>query len=134
MAMAKGSVNKVILVGHLGKDPEVRYTPNGEAVAEVSLATTETIKKEGGQKEDRTEWHNLILWRSQAEFAREWLKKGQLVYVEGKIQTRQWEDREGQKRSRTEIQVDQITMLGGRVRTKEEAAEPESSSSDDIPF
>ncbi len=136
MAMAKGSVNKVILIGHLGKDPEVRYTPNGDAVAEVSLATTETVKKDGGQREDRTEWHNLILWRSQAEFAKEWLKKGQLVYVEGKIQTRQWEDREGQKRSRTEIQVDQIVTLGSRVKGKEAAAaeEAEATPADDIPF
>lgn len=136
MALAKGSVNKVILVGHLGRDPEVRYTPSGDAVADVSLATTEVVKNKDGQKEDRTEWHNLVLWRSLAEFAKEWLKKGQLVYVEGRLQTRQWEDKEGQKRSRTEIQVEQITMLGGRVGREKEAAPevPETQTGEDIPF
>ncbi len=136
MALAKGSVNKVILVGHLGRDPEVRYTPSGDAVADVSLATTEVVKNKDGQKEDRTEWHNLVLWRSLAEFAKEWLKKGQLVYVEGRLQTRQWEDKEGQKRSRTEIQVEQITMLGGRVGREKEATPevPETQTGEDIPF
>jgi single-strand DNA-binding protein len=139
MALSKGSINKVILVGHLGRDPEVRYTPNGDAVAEVSLATTETFKNRDGKKEDRTEWHNLIIWRGQAEFAKEWLKKGQLVYVEGRLQTRQWEDKEGQKRSKTEIQVEQITMLGssGRGREKDlsESEAPSAPSPDDeIPF
>ncbi|MFH1214069.1 MAG: single-stranded DNA-binding protein [Candidatus Neomarinimicrobiota bacterium] len=139
MALSKGSVNKVILVGHLGRDPEVRYTPNGDAVAEVSIATTESVKNRDGKREDRTEWHNLVIWRGQAEFAKEWLKKGQLVYVEGRLQTRQWEDKEGQKRSRTDIQVDQITMLGGSGRSREkDAAEPEVPATqppdDEIPF
>ena len=139
MALSKGSVNKVILVGRLGRDPEVRYTPNGDAVAEVSLATTESVKNRDGKREDRTEWHNLVIWRNQAEFAKEWLKKGQLVYIEGRLQTHQWEDKEGQKRSKADIQVDQITMLGGSGRGREkEAAEPETppepSPDDEIPF
>lgn len=115
MSMPKGSINKVILVGHLGKDPEVRYTPSGDAVADVSIATTEFYKTKNGDRTEKTEWHNLVMWRTQAEFAKEWLKKGQLVYVEGRLQTRKWEDKEGQKRSKTEIQVDQITTLGGFV-------------------
>jgi len=139
MALSKGSINKVILVGHLGRDPEVRYTPNGDAVAEVSLATTESVKNREGKREDRTEWHNLVIWRNQAEFAKEWLKKGQLVYVEGRLQTRQWEDKEGQKRSKTDIQVDQITMLGGSGRGREkdvpESEAPSAAAPDDeIPF
>lgn len=139
MALSKGSINKVILVGHLGRDPEVRYTPNGDAVAEVSLATTESVKNRDGKREDRTEWHSLVIWRGQAEFAKEWLKKGQLVYVEGRLQTRQWEDKEGQKRSKTDIQVDQITMLGSSGRGREkDSAEPEAPAvpapDDEIPF
>lgn len=139
MALSKGSINKVILVGHLGRDPEVRYTPNGDAVAEVSLATTESVKNRDGKREDRTEWHSLVIWRGQAEFAKEWLKKGQLVFVEGRLQTRQWEDKEGQKRSRTDIQVDQITMLGSSGRGREkDTAEPEAPAAqppdDEIPF
>jgi len=112
---SKGSINKVILVGHLGRDPEVRYTPSGDAVADVSLATTEYYKDKNGERNEKTEWHNLVMWRTQAEFAKEWLKKGQLVYVEGRLQTRQWEDKEGQKRSKTDIQVGQITTLGAFI-------------------
>jgi single-strand DNA-binding protein len=140
MAMNKGSVNRVILVGYLGRDPEVRYAPSGDAVANVSLATTETYKDKDGNRGERTEWHSLVLWRAQAEFAKEWLKKGQLVYVEGRIQTRSWEDKEGQKRSKTEIQVDSITPLGGFVgKSKEKEIEgeipsEEAEGSEEIPF
>ena len=138
--MQRGSVNKVILVGHLGKDPDVRYTPGGDAVADVSLATKEVYKNKEGERTERTEWHNLVLWRGQAEFAKEWLKKGQLVYAEGRLQTRKWEDKEGQKRYKTEIQVDQITMLGSFIgRSKDEGVpEPEEESKkeadEEIPF
>ena len=111
----RGTINKVILVGYLGMDPEVRYMPSGDAVAEVRVATTEVFKNREGEKVEKTEWHNLVMWRNTAEWAKEWLKKGQLVYVEGRLTTRQWEDRDGQKRFRTEIQVDQITPLGGLV-------------------
>ena len=140
MARPKGSINKVILVGHLGRDPEVRYTPNGDAVADISLATTESFRTKEGNYEDRTEWHNLVLWRAQAEFAKEWLKKGQLVYVEGRLQTRQWEDKEGQKRYKTEVVSDQITMLGGFVgRSRDDsnqgpAKAAKEKGEDEIPF
>jgi len=140
MAIPKGSINKVILVGHLGRDPEVRYTPAGDAVADVSLATTESIKDKNGERSEKTEWHNLVLWRAQAEFAKEYLKKGQLVYIEGRLQTRQWEDKEGQKRSRSEIQVNQIVALGGFIgKGKPEApaaADEETTATGDeeIPF
>ncbi len=140
MARPKGSINKVILVGHLGRDPEVRYTPSGDAVADISLATTESFRTKEGKYEDRTEWHSLVLWRAQAEFAKEWLKKGQLVYVEGRLQTRQWEDKDGQKRYKTEVVSDQITMLGGFVgrsgdnAKKGPAKEAAEEGEDEIPF
>lgn len=140
MAMPKGSINKVILVGHLGKDPEVRYTPSGDAVADVSLATTEYYKDKNGERNEKTEWHNLVMWRSQAEFAKEWLKKGQLVYVEGRLQTRQWEDKEGQKRSKTDIQVGQIITLGAFIGKNKSADAPSKDDSatktgdEEIPF
>jgi single-strand DNA-binding protein len=137
MSMPKGSINKVILVGRLGKDPEVRYTPSGDAVADVSLATTEFYKTKNGERTEKTEWHNLVMWRTQAEFAKEWLKKGQLVYVEGRLQTRKWEDKEGQKRSKTEIQVDQVTTLGGFIgKDKNAGANNKAADKGDeeIPF
>ncbi len=139
MARARGSVNKVILVGHLGRDPEVRYTPNGDPVAEVSLATTESIRTKDNKREDRTEWHNLTLWRTQAEFAKEWMKKGQLVYVEGRLQTRQWEDKDGQKHYKTDIVVDTVTLLGGGgARREKEGTEGEAPQNklpdEEIPF
>lgn len=140
MALPKGSINKVILVGHLGRDPEVRYTPSGDAVADVSLATTEFYKDKNGERNEKTEWHNLVMWRAQAEFAKEWLKKGQLVYAEGRLQTRTWDDKEGQKRSKTEIQVDQITILGGMVsRGKSDNDTPKekddsTAADEEIPF
>ena len=140
MAMPKGSINKVILVGHLGKDPEVRYTASGDAVADVSLATSEYYKDKNGEKIEKTEWHNLVMWRSQAEFAKEWLKKGQLLYVEGRLQTRSWEDKEGQKRYKTDVQVDQVTLLGGFANRGKSGGAPqkdakkESPEDEEIPF
>jgi len=137
---SKGSINKVILVGHLGRDPEVRYTPSGDAVADVSLATTEYYKDKNGERNEKTEWHNLVMWRTQAEFAKEWLKKGQLVYVEGRLQTRQWEDKEGQKRSKTDIQVGQITTLGAFIGKNKSVDTPGKDDSaaktgdEEIPF
>ncbi len=109
--MNKNSVNKVILVGRLGKDPEVRYTPNGDAVADLSLATTESFKNKSGEYTDRTEWHSCIVWRNQAEFAKNYLKKGTLVYVEGRLQTRSWEDQQGVKKYKTEVVVSTLTSL-----------------------
>ena len=105
-------VNKVILVGHLGKDPEVRHLENGVNVASFSLATTETITNKNGEKQDLTEWHNIVVWRGLADVAEKYLKKGKQVYVEGKIRTRSWDDKEGVKRYTTEIVADSFTMLG----------------------
>ena len=110
------SVNKVILVGRLGRDPETRYTSGGQAVANFTLATDETYKDRSGERQKRTEWHRVVLWGKLAEIAQQYLKKGQLVYIEGRIQTRQWEDkRDGQKRTTTEIVGNVMRMLGGRA-------------------
>jgi single-strand DNA-binding protein len=108
------SVNKVILVGRLGKDPETRYMTNGEAVANVSLATSENYKDKSGEKQERTEWHNLVFYRRLAEIAGEYLKKGAQIYVEGRIQTRKWQDKEGKDRYTTEIIVNEMKMLGSK--------------------
>ncbi len=108
------SVNKVILVGRLGKDPETRYMTNGEAVTNVTLATSENWKDKSGEKQEKTEWHNLVFYRRLAEIAGEYLKKGSQVYVEGKLQTRKWQTKEGQDRYTTEIIVNEMTMLGGK--------------------
>src|SRR5512140_943649 len=109
------SVNKVILVGRLGKDPETRYMTNGEAVTNVSLATSENFKDKSGEKQERTEWHNLVFYRRLAEIAGEYLKKGAQIYVEGRIQTRKWQDKEGKDRYTTEIIVNEMKMLGSKA-------------------
>ena len=108
------SVNKVILIGRLGKDPETRYMPNGEAVTNAALATSENWKDKSGEKQEKTEWHNLVFYRRLAEIAGEYLKKGSQVYIEGKLQTRKWQTKEGQDRYTTEIIVSEMTMLGGK--------------------
>jgi single-strand DNA-binding protein len=107
------SVNKVILVGNLGRDPEVRYMPNGEAVANFSIATTENWKDKSGVKQEKTEWHNIVMYRRLAEIAGEYLKKGRPVYIEGRLQTRKWE-KDGVTRYSTEIIGDQMQMLGSK--------------------
>lgn len=112
--MASRGVNKVILVGNLGQDPEIRYMPNGNAVANLSIATSESWKDQQGNMQERTEWHRLTMYRRLAEVAGEYLKKGSQIYVEGKLQTRKWQDQQGQDRYTTEIIVDQMQMLGGR--------------------
>ena len=104
-------INKVILVGHLGKDPEVRYLEGGVSVASFPLATTETFNKDG-RKVEQTEWHNIVLWRSLADVAAKYLQKGKLVYIEGKLRTRSFEDKEGVKKYTTEIVAENFTMLG----------------------
>ncbi len=110
------SVNKAILVGRLGRDPETRYTSGGQAVANFTLATDETFKDRAGERQKRTEWHRVVLWGKLAEIAQQYLKKGMLVYVEGRIQTRQWEDkRDGQKRTTTEIVGNVMRMLTSRA-------------------
>lgn len=108
------SVNKVILLGNLGRDPEVRYTPSGDAVASMSIATTETWKDKGGQRQEKTEWHNVVMYRRLAEIAGEYLKKGSQVYIEGRLQTRKWQDKQGNDRYTTEIAADHMQMLGQR--------------------
>ena len=108
------SVNKVILIGRLGKDPETRYMTSGEAVTNATLATSENWKDKGGEKQEKTEWHNLVFYRRLAEIAGEYLKKGSQIYVEGKLQTRKWQTKEGQDRYTTEIVVNEMTMLGGK--------------------
>lgn len=107
------SVNKVILVGRLGKDPETRYMTNGEAVTNAAMATSENWKDKSGEKQEKTEWHNLVFYRKLAEIAGEYLKKGSQLYVEGKLQTRKWE-KDGVTRYTTEIIVNEMTMLGGK--------------------
>jgi single-strand DNA-binding protein len=108
-----GSVNKVILVGNLGRDAELRYTPGGAAVATLNLATTEVWNDKGGQRQEKTEWHRIVLWGKQAESLQEYLTKGKQIYVEGRLQTRQWDDKDGNKRYTTEIKADRVTLLGG---------------------
>ena len=105
-------VNKVILVGNLGSDPQVRYTPGGQAVANFNIATSERFNNKAGEKEERTEWHRIVAWGKLAEICQQYLKKGKQVYIEGRLQTRQWEDQQGQKRQTTEIVAQTMQMLG----------------------
>jgi single-strand DNA-binding protein len=109
------SVNKVILVGRLGRDPETRYTGGGQAVANFSIATDETYKDKNGERQKRTEWHKIVVWGKQAEIAQQYLKKGSLIFIEGRIQSREWQDKEGQKRTSFEIVASNFRMLGGRA-------------------
>ena len=136
-------VNKVILVGNLGRDPEVRYTPNGVAIANFSIATSEEWKdKDTGERQERVEWHRIVAWRRLGEICGEYLHKGSQVYIEGRLQTREWEDRDGNKRYTTEIVAQNMQMLGrpsreGRAESQEERypdEEPISIPDDDIPF
>lgn len=145
------SVNKVILIGNLGDDPEVRYTGTGQAVATIRMATNERWTDKGGQQQERTEWHRVIVWGKQAEQCKEYLSKGRQIYVEGRLQTREWNDKEGHKRYTTEIVAQRIQFLGspnGRRqgaetrspgKTPSESPEPTEpvateTEEDDIPF
>lgn len=136
-------VNKVILIGRLGRDPEVRYTPSGVAVANFSIATSEEWKdKDTGEKQERTEWHKIVAWRRLGEICGEYLHKGKEVYIEGKLQTRPWEDRDGNKRYTTEVVANVMQMLGaagkeGKVQSadnKFSTEEPVTVPEDEIPF
>jgi len=147
-----GSVNKVILVGNLGRDAELRYTPGGAPVATLNLATTEVWNDKGGQKQEKTEWHRVVLWGKSAESLNEYLVKGKQIYVEGRLQTRQWDDKDGNKRYTTEIRGDRIVLLsgggggmgGGRTSNRGGSAPPDDPmgggemgaelTDDDIPF
>ena len=111
-----GSVNKVILVGNLGRDAELRYTPGGAAVATLNMATTEVWNDKSGQRQEKTEWHRVVLWGKTAESLSEYLTKGKQIYVEGRLQTRQWDDKDGNKRYTTEIRSDRVVLLGGGGR------------------
>jgi single-strand DNA-binding protein len=109
------SVNKVILVGRLGRDPETRFTGGGQAVANFSVATDESYKDKNGERQKRTEWHKIVVWGKLAEIAQQYLKKGSLIFIEGRIQSREWQDKEGQKRTSFEIVASNFRMLGGRA-------------------
>ena len=123
------SVNKVILIGNLGADPETRYLPSGDAVTNIRIATTDTWKDKSGEKQEHTEWHRIAFFGKTAEIAGEYLKKGSPVYVEGRIRTRKWQDKEGQDRYSTEIVADRMQLLGGRSGGAESMArEPASAS------
>ena len=111
--MSKGSINKVMLIGNLGSDPELRFTPSGVQVANFSLATTESWTDKSGERQERAEWHRIVLWRRLAEVAGQYLKKGSKIYIEGKLQTRSWEDQNGQKRYTTEVVANSMEMLDG---------------------
>ena len=113
--MAGKSLNRVQLIGNLGKDPEIKYTPSGTPVAKVKIATNERFKDKSGEWQDRTEWHNVVLWQRLAEIAGEYLKKGGKVYIEGRLQTRSWDDKQtGQKKYATDIVASDLILLGGR--------------------
>jgi len=114
--MAGSGVNKVILVGNLGKDPEVRYTPGGQAVANFNIATNENWTDKSGQKQERTEWHRIVVWGKQAELCGEYLSKGRQVYLEGRLQTREWTNKEGAKQYTTEVVANQVVFLSGGER------------------
>jgi single-strand DNA-binding protein len=137
-------INKVILIGNLGRDPELRYTPGGSAVANFTLATTESWNSKTGQREERTEWHRIVAWGRTAELCAQYLAKGRTVYIEGRIQSREWEDKEGQKRRTTEIVANTVQFLGsprGAGGGREAGPPPEESEpqqapppDEDIPF
>lgn len=143
------SVNKVILIGNLGRDPELRYTQGGQGVANFTLATNERWRDKDGQNQERTEWHRIVVWGKQAENCAQYLQKGRSCYIEGRLQTREWEDKEGNKRQTTEIVAQNVTFLGGRDGAQrgagpgpgQQASGPPADGSmgpppggDDIPF
>lgn len=127
------SVNKVILVGNLGRDPEVRHMASGEAVCNFSIATTDSWKDKSGTKQEKTEWHNIVMYRKLAEIAGEYLKKGRPVYIEGRLQTNKWQTKEGQDRYTTEIVAEQMQMLGGRDSSPSSLPDEDRGKQDD-PF
>ncbi|MGQ0828532.1 MAG: single-stranded DNA-binding protein [Bacteroidota bacterium] len=133
-------VNKVILVGNLGKDPEVRHLEGGASVASFSLATSESYKDKSGQRIEQTEWHNIVVWRGLAEIAEKYLKKGMTIYIEGKLRSRSWDDKEGNKRYTTEVVGDHFTILSKKENSSQAPAGADESqslgtkSADDLPF
>jgi single-strand DNA-binding protein len=143
---SKGTINKVMLIGRLGQDPELKYTPAGAAVLTLSLATNTSYRGQDGNPVDQTEWHRVVAWRKLAETIAQYAKKGSQIYVEGRLTTRSWEDKDGNKRYTTEIQANQIQLLGSRSDTAvvpdiqepppsdESVPEPDASETDDLPF
>lgn len=138
--MAKGSLNKVMIIGRLGQDPELKYTPQGQAVCSFTLATDESYKDSQGVQVDKTEWHKVVVWRKLAEIAGQYLKKGSLVYIEGKLSTRMWE-KDGHKNYTTEIIASQMTMLGGKesgstqkTEVKHDIPDTDFDLDSDLPF
>ena len=139
--MQKNSLNKVILIGNLGQDPDGRFTPQGTAVTNLSVATNESWKDQNGDVQDRTEWHRVVMYGRMAETASEYMKKGQMVYVEGRLHTREWEDQNQIKRRTTEIRCDNFTMLGKRgdpagpdQKPAKDTPKSDSTTDDDLPF
>jgi single-strand DNA-binding protein len=133
------SLNKVMLIGNLGKDPEVRYTTSNQAVASFSVATSEKFKNKSGDMEERTEWHNVVLWGKLAEIAKEYLSKGKTVYIEGRLQTRKWQDKDGRDRYTTEVVGDRMQMLspkgdGGRSGGGRGGSEPTAAYDDPVGY
>jgi single-strand DNA-binding protein len=141
------SVNKVILIGNLGRDPEMRYTPNGQAVTRFSIATTERFKDRNGEQQERTTWHNIVLWGRQAEIAKEYLSKGRPVYIEGRIDNRSYDDKDGNKRYISEVVVQRMQFLGSKGEStggrfdqapppppEDEFPTEGSGQDDDLPF
>ena len=134
------SRNKVEIMGHLGRDPEMRYTQGGQAVCNFSVATSERWKDKSGEYQEQTEWHRIVVWAKQAENCAEYLAKGSLVFVDGRLQTREWTDKEGGKRQSTEIVAERVTFLdkkgsqGGGQRRQEESFEGPPHDDDDVPF
>lgn len=127
------SINKVILIGNLGRDPETRYLPNGDAVTNVSIATTETWKDKNGEKQEKTEWHRVTFYRRLAEIAGEYLKKGSQIYVEGRIEYRKWQDKDGQDRYSTDIVATEMKMLGAKSSSEPVERETTSNKNSNAP-
>jgi len=126
------SVNKVILVGNLGRDPETKYTGAGQAVCKFSLATSESFKDRNGERQKRTEWHRIVVWAKLAEIAQQYLKKGSLIYLEGRIQSSEWTDKEGQKRTNHDIVASNFRMLGSRADSRAAGARPAAAPAGDF--
>ena len=127
------SLNKAMLIGRLGRDPDIRYTQDGTAVANFSIATSEFWTDKSGTRQERTEWHNIVAWRGLADLSKRYLSKGRQVYVEGRIQTREWDDRDGNKRRSTEIVANQMVLLGSRSDQDESYASSPPQQADPVP-
>jgi single-strand DNA-binding protein len=131
--MSRG-LNKVMIIGNLGRDPEMRYTPAGKPVTTFSVATSRTWNTSDGEKREETEWFNVVAWSSLAEICKQYLAKGQQVYIEGRLQTRHWDDQEGNKHTSVEIVANEMIILSERRETGEASAEPESNDEEEFPF